>query len=173
MITPPLEGAWRIVGRMEDAGVACALGGSGLLAAFGLAVGVRDWDLTPDAPRRDVEAALGGLSWVHTGSDELHADEKFMFPELKLELIRGFAFFTPGGVVRVPTLVTGRWLGLPVGRPECWAAASPLLGRAEKRDLLMGWLKERGASRQAIDALLAQALPAALAAMLAALPIAG
>lgn len=168
--TPPLGGAWRIVARLERAGIECALGGSGLLAALGLADTVRDWDLTTDAPRRALEAALAGLEWENAGSDELHADEKLMFPGLELEIIRGFAFFTPAGVVRVPTIVTRRWAGLPVGSPECWVAAYHLLGRERKRDDLLDWLGRNGASRAALDALLAQPLPDALATALRALP---
>jgi hypothetical protein len=170
--TPPLDGAWRIVERLESAGIECALGGSGLLAALGLADTVRDWDLTTDAPRPAVEAALAGLEWEHKGSDALHADEKFMFAALDVEIIRGFAFFTPGGIVRVPTIVTRRWAGLPVGSPECWAAAYDLLERHAKRDALLEWLSRHGANRVALDALLAQPLPAPLAASLRSLPIA-
>ena len=170
--TPPLGGAWRIVERLERAGIECALGGSGLLAALGLADTVRDWDLTTDAPRPAVEAALAGLEWENAGSDELHADEKLMFPRLELEIIRGFAFFTPLGVVRLPTIVTRRWAGLPIGSAECWAAAYHLLGRERKRDDLLGWLERSGANRAARDVLLAQPLPPSLAAALRALPLA-
>ena len=169
--TPPLDGAWRIVARFERAGLECALGGSGLLAALGLADTVRDWDLTTDAPRAAVEAALAGLEWEHKGADALHADEKFMFPALDLEVIRGLAFYTSGGVVRVPTIVTRRWAGLPVGSPECWAAAYHLLGREPRRDALLDWLSREGANRAALDALLVQPLPEPLAAALRALPV--
>lgn len=170
--TPPLDGAWRIVARFERAGLECALGGSGLLAALGLADTVRDWDLTTDASRAAVEAALTGLEWEHKGSDALHADEKFMFAALDLEVIRGFAFHTSDGVVRLPTIVTRRWAGLPVGSPECWAAAYHLLGREPRRDVLLDWLSRNGARRSTLDALLAQPLPQPLSAALRALPVA-
>jgi len=170
LVTPPLVGARDIVARLEAAGIEVALGGSGLLAALGLARIVRDWDLTTDAPRAAVESALVGLAWMDKGSDALHADEKLMFPSLALEIIRGFAFFVPGGVVHVPTRVTGRWNDLPLGSPESWAVAYSLLGRDEKRDLLLEWLRTNGASRTAVEALLAQPLPDPIAAALHALP---
>ncbi len=170
--TPPLDGVWRIVARLEAAGITCALGGSGLLAAFGLTDRVRDWDLTTDAPRAEVEGALAGLEWRHTGSDALHADEKLMLDAFELEIIRGFAFFTPAGVVRIPTIVTRRWAGIPVGDPACWASAYHLLERFPKRDALLGWLRAHGANHAALEALESQPLPDSLAALLGALPIA-
>ena len=157
--TPPLAGALSIVARLERAGITVALGGSGLLAALGLETNVHDWDLTTDAPRGNVEAALQGIAWEHKGSDERHADEKLMIPALELEIIRGFAFFTPAGIVRIPTIVTRRWAGLPVGSPECWAVAYHLLGRFAKRDRLMQWLARHGADRAIVETLRSQPLP--------------
>lgn len=171
--TPPLAGAHEIVTRLERVGIAVALGGSGLLAALGLATTVHDWDLTTDAPRDPVEAALEGIAWDYKGSDELHADEKLMVPSLELEIIRGFAFFTPGGIVRIPTLVTRRWAGLPVGSPVAWAVAYALLGREPKCEALFEWLARNGADHEAHEALLAQPLPEVLAERLRALPTLG
>ena len=170
--TPPLDGAWRIVERLERAGLNVALGGSGLLAALGLTAEVHDWDFNTDATRDAVIAALDGIEWVHKGADALHADEKFMLPDFELEIIRGFAFFTAAGTVRIPTIVTRRWAGLPVGSPVAWAAAYHLLGREAKCSRLFDWLARHGADREALEALLAQPLPEALAARLAALPLA-
>ncbi len=170
--TPPIEGAREIVARLERAGIACALGGSGLLAALGLATAVGDWDLTTDASREAVTSALTGMAWVHKGSDALHADEKFMFPSLELEVIRRFTFFVSGGTVHLPTRVTRRWNDLPVGSPEAWAVAYALLERDEKSERLFAWLTDHGADAESIDALLAQPLPAAIAARLRALRVA-
>ncbi len=168
--TPPLAGAHEIVARLERAGITVALGGSGLLAALGLATTVHDWDLTTDAAREDVEAALEGIEWDYKGSDELHADEKLMVPSLELEIIRGFAFFTPDGIVRIPTVVTRRWAGLPVGSPVAWAVAYGLLGREPKCEALCAWLERNGADREAHAGLLAQPLPEEFARRLRALP---
>ena len=168
--TPPLAGAHEIVARLERAGITVALGGSGLLAALGLATSVHDWDLTTDAPRDRVEAVLVGLPWGYKGSDELHADEKLIVPALELEIIRGFAFFTAHGIVRIPTVVTRRWAGLPVGSPVAWAVAYGLLGREPKCEALFAWVERNGADREAHAALLAQPLPEHLERRLRALP---
>jgi len=169
LVTPPFAGAHDIVARLEAAGIEVALGGSGLLAALGLTRIVHDWDLTTDAPRAAVESALVGLAWMDKGSDALHADEKLMFPDRALEIIRGFAFFVPGGVVHIPTRVTGRWNELPLGSPEAWAVAYALLGRDEKSGMLFDWLRRHGADSGAIEVLLGQPLPDAVAAKLRAL----
>ena len=169
---PPLEAVRALIDALERAGVRCALGGSGLLAAFGLASVVRDWDFTTDAPRERLLAALEGRSAEHKGSDAIHADEKFMLPELRLEIIRGFAFVTSRGPIHIPTRVTRRWRGVPVGSPEGWAVAYALLGRDEKSERLFEWLARHGADPASVRPLIAQPLPELLAQRLAALPLA-
>ena len=70
---PPLGPLLGRVERLERAGVVVALGGSGLLAALGLADTAQDWDLTTDAPLHAVLDALEGEPWTHHGPDDLHA----------------------------------------------------------------------------------------------------
>ncbi len=159
-----------VVLGLERSGVRCALGGSGLLAALGLAATMRDWDVTTDAPLEAILAAIEDRPAEHHGNDALHADEKLTLAAEGVEIIRRFAFFTPGGVVRLPTFVTGRWHGIPIGAAECWAIAYDLLERPAKRDLLLGWLARHGADGARLDGLLAQPLPEPIAARLRALP---
>jgi hypothetical protein len=73
-------------------------------------------------------------------------------------------------VVRLPTIVTGRWIGVPTGSPEVWAAAYHLMGRPEKSSLLFGLLEKRGAEEAPIARLLAEPLPQELREQLARLP---
>jgi hypothetical protein len=167
---PPLEPVQALVGRLERAGIVVALGGSGLLAALGLTDTVRDWDLTTDAGLAPVLAALAGEQVEHQGSDELHADQKLMLAGGTIEVILGFAFHTERGVVRIPTVVTGRWEGLPLGSPEAWAVAYHLLGRPEKSETLWGALGRRGAGREVVTRLLREPLAPALARRLGELP---
>jgi hypothetical protein len=148
-----------VIGRLEGAGIAAALGGSGLLAALGLAREVRDWDLTTDAAQADVAAALAGFDQELAGSSGVHADHKVMLPAHSIEVICRFAFHVKGGVVRIPTRVTRRWEELPVGSPEAWAVAYALLDRPAKADLLWNWLGGRTPDREVVDLLLAQPLP--------------
>jgi hypothetical protein len=158
------------VARLGAAGVPVALGGSGLLAALGLADRVGDWDLTTDAPWERVDAALAGEPHTDHGNDALHADRKRMIAGGAIEVIVGFAYFTPAGVVRIPTIVSGLAGGVPLGSPECWAVAYALLGRPAKSETLFRHLEAHGASPEAVRRLLAEPLASDLAARLAALP---
>ena len=102
-------------------------------------------------------------------------------PEVeRTELIPRFAFFVEGGVVHVPLAVSRHWRGLPVASPEGWACAYALMGeldepalrarRAERATLLFDHLGRTGADASRLEAMLAQPLPAPLAARLRALP---
>src|SRR5262245_59362199 len=84
---PPWSSLAGTVGRLETAGVQVALGGSGLLAALGLADRVRDWDLTTDAPYERVTEALAGVPYTPHGADALHADRKLALAEGEIEVI--------------------------------------------------------------------------------------
>ena len=169
LTTPPLEPLLEIVARLESEGIVCALGGSGLLAALELADTVRDWDLTAEAPLERLLPIAHGWPYETAGSDELHADAKLMFPGRSVEVIAQFAFRVPGGTVRIPTVVTGRWRGVPLGSPEAWAVAYDLLDRPAKRDLLLGHLRARGHDPALVERLLAEPLPERTARWIAAL----
>ncbi len=168
-VTPPLGPLLEVVARLERAGIACALGGSGLLVALGLAGTARDWDLTAEAPLERLVPIAHGLAYETAGSSGVHADAKLMLPGVAIEVIARFAFHGPRGVIRIPTRVSGRWRGVPLGSPEAWAAAYHLLGRPAKRDLLLGHLRRHGPDRASLAVLLREPLPDDLAAMLAAL----
>ncbi len=167
--TPPIEPLLDVVARVERAGIVCALGGSGLLAALGLVDSVRDWDLTADAPLERLLPLARGLRYETAGSDALHADAKLVLPDLAVEVIAEFAFRVPRGVVRIPTVVTGCWRDLPLASPEAWAVAYDLLDRPAKRDLLVAYLRARGADREIAARLLAEPLPERTAGWLVAL----
>ena len=167
---PPFAPLGERIARLERAGLTVALGGSGLLAALRLADRVRDWDLTTDASPERVRAALAGDALVAFGGDALHADRKLALEDGTLEIILGFAFHTPAGVVRIPTRVSERRDGVPLGSPEGWAVAYHLLGRPAKAEALFAHLGRRGADPAARALLLAQPLAPELAARLAALP---
>jgi len=169
LTTPPLEPLLEIVARLEREGIVCALGGSGLLAALELADTVRDWDLTAEAPLERLLPIAHGWHYQTAGSDDLHADAKLMFPGRAVEVIAQFAFRVPGGAVRIPTVVTGRWRGVPLGSPEAWAVAYDLLDRPAKRDLLLGHLRARGHDPAVVERLLAEPLPERTARWIAAL----
>ena len=169
LTTPPLEPLLELVARLEAEGIRCALGGSGLLAALGLTETVHDWDLTVDASLEQLVPFAGGWPFETAGSSGVHADAKLMFPAHSIEIIARFAFHGPRGVIRIPTVVTGRWRGVPLGSPEAWLSAYHLLERPAKRDLLLGHLRSHGHDFGVVEMLLAEPLPRDLAGMLASL----
>jgi len=167
---PPLEPLRSLIARLEAARFPHALGGSGLLAALGLVTRVNDWDVTVEAGIDALVAACARLKFERFGNNGCHADHKLSFARERTELISEFAFFVPGGAIRIPVRVSATWNGLPVGSPTAWAAAYALLGeldreprRLERAELLFGWLEHRTPETEVIDALLAQPLPAPLA----------
>ena len=173
---PPLAPLRGLLDRLDRAGLRHALGASGLLAALGLVAKVNDWDVQVDAPIDALERATTGVASARFGNDRVHADHKLSFDAERVELIAGFAFFAPAGVVTIPFAVTGTWQGLPLASPTAWAAAYALMGeledsprRRERADRLFAWLSDRTPERAVIDALLAQPVPEELAARLRAL----
>jgi hypothetical protein len=157
------------VDRLEGAGLAVALGGSGLLGALGLGTEAHDWDLTTDASPDDVAALFAGTELERVGSSGIHADHKVRLAGGAVEIICGFAIRSGTGVVRIPTVVSARAEGVPLGSPEAWAVAYALLGRAEKSERLLRWLAARGADAGVVARLLAEPLPEELAARLGAI----
>lgn len=180
MTHPPLEPLRSTLARLAAAGVPHALGASGLCAALGLVDVVRDWDVTCDADLATLERFFAGEPQARFGNSGCHADHKLNLRGGEIELIARFAFFVPRGVVRIPTIVTRTWNGVPVGSPESWAVAYALMGeyddaehrerRRSRSEALFGWLAEHGADPLAVRTLQAEPLPAVLAARLAALP---
>jgi hypothetical protein len=173
LTTPPLEPLLALLLRFEAEGIRCALGGSGLLAALGLTETVRDWDLTTDAPLERLLPLARGWPFETAGSSGAHADAKLMFPRHSIEVIARFAFHGPHGVIRIPTVESGRWRGVPLGSPEAWLAAYHLLERPGKRDLLLGHLRAHGHDDGVVEHLLAEPLPGELAGMLTSLQAPG
>lgn len=167
---PPLAPLLAVLDRLRVHDLPHALGASGLLAALGLIRKVNDWDVTVDAPVERIEAACAGLEFTRHGNSGCHADHKLGFEKQRIELIADFAFFVPGGIVRIPTVVTRIWRGIPVGSPTAWAAAYALMGeldndsrRRERADLLFAWLASGPGEPAVRSGLLAQPLPPALA----------
>ncbi|HTM56923.1 MAG TPA: hypothetical protein VL123_00760 [Candidatus Udaeobacter sp.] len=170
MKAPPIERLIEVVGALERASVTCALGASGLLISLGIWSEAHDWDLTTDAPIERVRAALASFESTWHGSSGIHADQKLVVGAGEVECIVGFAIRSEAGVARIPTVVTARWRGVPVGSPEAWAVAYTLLGRDEKAALLFDWLTVHGADEDIRRRLLEQPLPGNVAARLSALP---
>jgi hypothetical protein len=170
---PPLEPLRALTARLDAAGIAWAVGASGLLASLGLVDQVNDWDVQVESGPDELRALFPEDSFVFHGHGGCHADWKLAFAAERTELIPRFAFFVPAGVVRVPLAVSGHWRGLPIASPEGWACAYWLMGeydepalrarRAERAERLFAHLEQHGADRARLEAMLAEPLPAPLA----------
>ena len=169
---PPWEPLWEVHTRLERAGIAHALGASALLHALGLWDHVGDWDVNVEADHDVLGPLLADLAPVKFGSSGIHADSKLQLFDAQVEVIVRMAIVAEGQVVRIPTLPASAWRGVPVGSPEAWAVAYALLGRAEKSELLFRSLASGGARSGAVERMLAEPLPAELAARLRRLPVA-
>ncbi|HET7226242.1 MAG TPA: hypothetical protein VFK69_11075 [Candidatus Eisenbacteria bacterium] len=173
--TPSFASLRDVLARLARAGFQPALGGSALLAHLSLLEGgaVHDWDLTVDAPAREVWGAVRELEPRYAGSGGRHADEKLMLPSHALEIICGFAFHTPAGIVRIPARIGAVAGDVPFASPEAWLVAYTLLERESQAAALRGWLERAGADPDAIARLCAQPLAPKLATELRALPLRG
>ncbi len=145
MQTPDFSALKEISSRLKKAGIKHALGGSGLMASLGLVKDVRDWDLTTDAEWETVEPLLKGLSYEVKPPTELFPSKYLCVIKIEntsIDLIGGFAIRTSSEVFNVPTLVIKEWEEVPVGSPAVWAKAYSLMGRFEKSNLLLEYLKQ-------------------------------
>ncbi|NOT34342.1 MAG: hypothetical protein HOP12_09255 [Candidatus Eisenbacteria bacterium] len=167
---PPLEPLREMLAVLERERLPHALGASGLLLALGLLDHVNDWDVTVEADIDTIAARFPPAQFTRHGNDAGHADHKLSFAAANVELIARFAFFTPRGVVHIPTVVTRHWNGIPVGSACAWYVAYTLLAEYENSEkrrtraaLLREWLDENGADATTLRALASEPLPDALA----------
>lgn len=143
---PGTEVLRTVLAAFGDAGIAAAVGGSGLLAAHGLVGHVRDWDLTTDADPRAVEAALtsAGIPYIpQPAGDDTYASRARLHVDggdHDIDIIVGFAVRIGETIHELPTRVTGHWLGLPLADPVVWADAYHLIGRHTRAATLEAWL---------------------------------
>lgn len=138
-----------VLAALNDGGITAAVGGSGLLAALGLAARVRDWDITTDA---DPQAVRDALTAHHLGYTlQPSGDPPFATAcrlrvdggDHEVDVIVGFALRDGDEIVALPTRVTGSWCGLPLGDPSVWVVAYRLMARPHVADLLDAWLTAR------------------------------
>lgn len=169
---PPVEPLHEVASILRRAGVGFALGGSGLLAALGLAERVGDWDLTTDADPAVIRRIFAECPHERFGPSGIHADHKLRVHSGAVEVIVGMAVRSGGAVCRIPTLPRGEWRGVPLASPEAWAVAYALLGRPGKADLLFAHLQRAGADPSAVARMLQEPLPGPLAERLRGLPAA-
>ena len=145
MKTPPFSALKEISDRLKKGNIKHALGGSGMMAFLGLVDTVQDWDITTDADLEVIKPLIEGLDYeIKPPSDQFAS--KFLcrikIDGASIDLIGGFKIKTTDGFFSLPTLVTDEWEGVPVGSPSAWAKAYQLMGRSEKSDLLLQYIKK-------------------------------
>lgn len=121
--------------RLSEHGIAHALGGSGLMHALGIDVTVNDWDITTEAPEKDVIAALADFDITRTPPSRQFPSGYLLRIELatgSADIIGDFAIFANDMITPVPTIITGMWQGIPLGDPIVWARAYEAMGRNDK-----------------------------------------
>lgn len=122
------------------------LGGSALLYALGLVESVGDWDLVTDVPADQVAEVLAarGLPAERRSGDSAQFATAALFRvpagDHQIDVLVDFAIRTGGQVTAIPPRPWRTWQEMTLGRPEDWALAYELMGRAEKAELLCDWL---------------------------------
>ena len=150
---PRLDVLRAMLAAFHDAGIVAAVGGSGLLAALRLTDRVRDWDITSDADRQTVQAALtvGRIRYtvLPTGDPPYATASRLRIDggDHDVDVLIGFAALRGTEVIPLPTRVTGRWLGLPLADPQVWADAYRLIGRRDRAEALDRWLVDVSGGR--------------------------
>jgi len=150
-VVPDVTTVRGVLAALSGASLVAAVGGSGLLAALGLVDHARDWDVTTDADPRLVEAALAVARIPFTRGPS--GDGRFATcarlcvdgGDHDIDVIVGLALRVGESVERLPTRITGCWLGLPLADPAVWARAYRLMGRPGPADLLDTWLAKKPA----------------------------
>ncbi|MGP0576863.1 hypothetical protein ACTP13_07580 [Paenibacillus peoriae] len=134
-----------IIRRFEEDEITYSLGGSGLLYYFNLTDLVNDWDLMVECPKDTLLKAIDGYDWIEQDSGDYPFASKYRIhiTSLRIDIIGGFAFYAEGEVVHLPTshIRNREWDGIKVSSPEIWYVAYYLMGREEKSNLILGYLK--------------------------------
>jgi hypothetical protein len=96
---------------------------------------VRDWDLTTDAPWRQVAPLVADLEYELIEPNGIFTTAylcRIQVLGASIDLMGGFSIEGTA----IPTRVTGQWKGIALGCPNAWARAYRLMGRHEKAALL-------------------------------------
>lgn len=175
---PPLEPVGVVVRALESAGLLPTLGGSGLLYAHGLVETANDWDLLVDADHRRVQAALMAAGFIFADGRADAAGQYGSAARLlisvdgdEVDLIVRFIIWSPPAgtdrrAIRIPSLPSGSWKGLPLGSLEAWLVAYRLMDRPLKPDRIHEHLARTGVDRGCLERMLTEPLPDAIRAEL-------
>ncbi|WP_152378927.1 hypothetical protein [Paenibacillus brasilensis] len=106
---------------------------------------VNDWDIMVECPKDILLKAIDGYDWIELNSGDYPFASKYriQITSLKIDIMGGFAFYTEGEVVQLPTLCIPHreWDGIKISSPEIWYVAYYLMSREEKSNLILGYLQ--------------------------------
>ena len=159
---PSLTALHLVSTTLTRARIPHALGGSGLLAALGLADRVRDWDLTTDCSPQEVLGSLPNVGAAVLGPNGPFLTQGLVRLNLDgaaFDIICRFAIRHERGAWAFPTIRGGIWQAVPLSRPEPWLVAYMLLGREPRVAALRQHLREVGADAEVIRRLRRDSLP--------------
>lgn len=167
---PPLSPVHAVVQALQSSGLRPTLGGSGLLHAYGLINAVRDWDVLVDTDVAAVQTALdeAGLLWTdaadRSGRYATSARLLLTMGDAEIDLMVEFAIWPEGAShdgppVRIPSIPSGTWNGIPLGSLEAWLAAYRLMRRPNKPDRIHEYLATSGVNHDHLERMLAEPLP--------------
>ncbi len=132
-----------IIKRLKDNKISYALGGSGLLYYLGICDSVNDWDITVDCSKDKLISAISGYDWAEkkSGDYPFASQYRISIDSLIIDFIGYFAFQYKEEVINIPIYPCEKWGSINVSSPEVWYVAYYLMGRKEKADLILNYLK--------------------------------
>ncbi len=132
-----------IIRLLEKNKITYALGGSGLLYYLKLIDSVNDWDITVECPKDTLVSAINGYDWVEqwSGDHPFASQYRLSIDSLNIDFIGSFAFHSEDEVLKLPVSIIGDWDGIKISSLEVWYVAYSLMGRQEKANLIMSYLK--------------------------------
>ncbi|WP_226003149.1 hypothetical protein [Paenibacillus sp. BJ-4] len=159
---PNVKNLYVVTEKFEQFGISYALGGSGLLYSLGLTTSVSDWDVMTEATKDSVMNALQNYEVEETISGDYPYGTEYKLlvhnKNPKVEIIGRLAIHTNKGLCRMPSISVSEWNGIQVASPEVWYVAYALMNRKEKADLLLSFLKGKGANKETIKILMNEPL---------------
>lgn len=144
-----------VVEKLNQHHIQYSLGGSGLLFSLGLVDHVNDWDIVVECSKEKLIDALDDLQWTEAASGDYPFASKYriQIPSMHIDVIGSFALQTSKDQLKLPIENGAKWQGIDVSSPEIWYVAYRMMGREQKAEFLLNYLKANGSNKPLILAL--------------------
>jgi hypothetical protein len=132
-----------IVKLLEANQITYALGGSGLLYYLKLIDSVNDWDITVECSKDTLTEVIKRYDWVEQRSGDYPFASQFRLSvdSPRIDFIGHFALYSESELIPLPVSTLGEWDGIKLSSLEVWYAAYYLMGRKERANLILSYLK--------------------------------